>query len=283
MTAMTAPGSPSSSNLSQDSKRHILSQLPADVKVIAAAPARVYHASFGARQDSWTYTGLQGMLVFGRDRVKVYADRKLGTGPGTSFEHNYWFRLIDTTGRGVIWIHQIPDNFQYQLDKPFFHVFPGKTRMFGFRFDEDLDAEKFYRKITSRLQITVPSPQKIKKSMSPTSSRKKQLTPSMISSPAPGTFVHVTHVGYSQDGNIEASDNVEPGWTLILEELQGHGVNEKMVTENMDFIEGFLAGAQAAQNGDTKATDSQAKITRDHGSEGGTRRKAPKRKPAIPT
>lgn len=87
----------------------------------------------------------------------------------------------------------------------------------------------------------------------------------MISSPAPGTFVHVTHVGYSQDGNIEASDNVEPGWTLILEELQGHGVNEKMVTENMDFIEGFLAGAQAAQNGDTKATDSQAKITRDHG------------------
>lgn len=70
------------------------------------------------------------MLVFGRDRVKVYADRKLGTGPGTSFEHNYWFRLIDTTGRGVIWIHQIPDNFQYQLDKPFFHVFPGKVCSF---------------------------------------------------------------------------------------------------------------------------------------------------------
>ncbi|KAJ3001913.1 hypothetical protein NUW54_g6140 [Trametes sanguinea] len=73
----------------------------------------------------------------------------------------------------------------------------------------------------------------------------RRVSPSMISSPAPGTFMHVAHIGIDGDGCIDASPNVEPGWTMILEELQGYGVSEKMVSQDLDFVEGFLAGAKA--------------------------------------
>lgn len=177
MVVKTSLRSPSTSSLAHD-KRHILSQLPADCKVVAVAAARVYHAPFGRRQDSWAYTGLRGLMVFGRDRIAVRGDRKLGTGPGTSFDQQYWFRLIDmSTGKGVVWMHQITENFEYSLDKPFFHIFPGKvcpaatrmcttapqltrsqTRMFGFCFDEDMEADKFHKKITGRLPTAGMSP-----------------------------------------------------------------------------------------------------------------------------
>lgn len=113
---------------SEEERRHIISKLPEDAKILSLAHARIYQAPFGAREDSWSYTGLNGMLVFGRDRVVMHADKPLGAGPGTSFERRYWLRLVDTApGKGVIWMHPIPTEFQYRLDKPFFHVFQGKV------------------------------------------------------------------------------------------------------------------------------------------------------------
>ena len=85
----------------------------------------------------------------------------------------------------------------------------------------------------------------------------------MISSPAPGTFVHVSHVGLDAKGQIESTPNIEPGWTMILEELQGYGVTEKMVDEDFDFVEGFLAGAKASLVQELKkTTTAAAKIRR---------------------
>jgi len=46
----------------------------------------------------------------------------------------------------------------------------------------------------------------------------------MVSAPAPGTFVHVAHVGFNAQGDIETSDDVEPGWTMMLRGIQGRGV-----------------------------------------------------------
>lgn len=80
----------------------------------------------------------------------------------------------------------------------------------------------------------------------------------MISSPTPGTFVHVAHVGLDAKGQIESSPNIEPGWTMILEELQGYGVTEKMVDEDFDFVEGFLAGAKASLVQELKKTTAAA-------------------------
>ncbi|KAI9056454.1 hypothetical protein FKP32DRAFT_1465244 [Trametes sanguinea] len=241
----------------EDIKRQVSSYLPHDSKVLALAPARIYHSAFNARPDAWTFTGLRGMLVFGRNRTSVYPDRPLGLGEGTSFEQNYWFRLVDLdSGKGIVWFHQIPPNLDYHADKPFFHVFSGCSRMFGFRFDEDADAEHFLNRVTSRVQITAPRTPKSKTSLSKPSSPSipstgttaptpRRVSPSMISSPAPGTFMHVAHIGIDSEGCVDASPNVEPGWTMILEELQGYGVSEKMVSQDLDFVEGFLAGAKA--------------------------------------
>ena len=33
---------------------------------------------------------------------------------------------------------------------------------------------------------------------------------------------------------------------MLLQELQGFGVTEKMVAEDFDYVEGFLAGAKAS-------------------------------------
>jgi len=288
LTSESTHTSRSGLQLSDLERRHVLSQLPTDTKALAIASARIYHAPFSGREDSWIHSGLKGALVFGRNRLVMRADRPLGVGPGMAFEHKYWFRLIDLTpGKGVIWIHQVPEKFQYRLDKPFFHVFPGKTRMFGFRFDDDLEADKFYKKVMSQLSITALPSRKIKKSASSHSTAphpKAGLTPlkpPMISSPTPGTFVHVSHVGYNDKGRVEASDNLEPGWTMILEEMQGvgialdklqeHGVSPKMVAKNKDFVEGFLKGAEAR----TVCTGPV--------SGGDKRRKTPHRKPVALT
>lgn len=117
------------SSQSEDVKHHILSYLPPNSKVLAAAPARVYHSVFGAHPDSWTFTGLRGTLVFGRNRASAYPAQ------GVDVEQNYWFRLIDAdSGKGIVWFHQIPLNLDYHADKPFFHIFSGCVRHSRFRF-----------------------------------------------------------------------------------------------------------------------------------------------------
>ncbi|KAI0643845.1 hypothetical protein C8Q79DRAFT_914436 [Trametes meyenii] len=255
-----------SSSGSEDNRTHVLPYLPPASKVLAAAPARIYHAAFSTSPEAWTSTGLRGTLVFGRTRSASMAtrDRAIGSGEGTNAEHDYWFRLVDADpGKGIVWFHQIPSSFDYRADKPFFHVFSGCSRMFGLRFDEDADAEKFMKRVMSRIQITAtrpstkprtPKSHSFPPSVLTTASRSpasapRRVSPSMIAGPSPGTFMHIAHVGVDDDGRIAASPNVEPGWTFLLEELQGFGVSvgadEKMGPHELDFVEGFLAGAKA--------------------------------------
>ena len=128
----THPHSPAAtiSSLSDDDRRNVLSYLPSDIKLIAVAPARIYQSPFGASADSWSFTGLRGMLVFGRNRITVYPDRPLGVGEGTSIQQNYWFRLVDVeSGKGIVWFHPIPSDLDYHADKPFFHTFSGCVRV----------------------------------------------------------------------------------------------------------------------------------------------------------
>ena len=112
--------SSSSSTLSESAKQHLLSCLPADAKVLATASAKVYHAPFSSKEDGWTFSGLGGTLVFGRNRTQ-------GNGSSDG-EHEHWFRLVDPA-KGLVWIHQIPAALDYGVDKPFFHTFSGKVRI----------------------------------------------------------------------------------------------------------------------------------------------------------
>lgn len=85
----------------------------------------------------------------------------------------------------------------------------------------------------------------------------------MISSPAPDSFVHVAHVGFNENGIVETSKDLDPAWAKLLGDLQAHGVRQSIVEENLDFVEGFLAGAKSK----TKAADITKVVPRREGSE----------------
>ncbi|KAH8097117.1 hypothetical protein BXZ70DRAFT_312664 [Cristinia sonorae] len=265
--------SSSSSSVSTNLKESITSLLPTDAKIIATASARVYHAPFGSGPEGWTFSGLRGILVFGRDRTIVHPDSKLGIGPGTSLQQNYWFRLLDVdNAKGLVWMHQIPDHLDYRLDKPFFHVFAGKTRQFGFRFEEDVEANKFHRKVIARIPSATASARKTK--LAEVASPKRLLS-SMISRPAPGTFVHVSHVGVDENGVIEVSEDVEPGWSMMMQELHGYGVGEAVVRKDRGYIDGFWAGVKATSPSEQKFKTGAGQRSPDKA------RKSIKRKPVV--
>ncbi|TRM66897.1 hypothetical protein BD626DRAFT_545952 [Schizophyllum amplum] len=283
-------------------------------------------------RDGWAYSGLAGTLVFGCEAREAAVDpRRSGTVDPTSGAIDsrsstpqfdvaavdsarilaYSFRLADETGR-PIWTFKIPTGgFDYSLDRPFFHVFAGKSRRFGLRFDDDGLAEEFARIVRARTSITgnrdrsrtfpgaarpfsrafasasrgsldgppsldgaiasspvadlrpshdatkgaahaassnagrpaaneqrPPVPERAVPSIpsstatsppsdacNPTSARPmarassrkmRRVRVSMISRPAPGSFVHVGHVGIGKHGGIEVSQGMDPLWTTLL-------------------------------------------------------------------
>ncbi|KAL1660092.1 hypothetical protein GGF50DRAFT_119272 [Schizophyllum commune] len=158
---------------------------------LATAAARVYHADFGAKgaksgrrgsvsgmirgnsrsgswagdgKDGWAYSGLAGMLSFGYEAGEAATVDPRISGPvdPTSGAVEipepapvvYSLRLADEVGR-PIWTFKVPtEGFDYQLDRPFFHVFAGKSRRFGLRFDDDARAEEFGRIVRARTTTT---------------------------------------------------------------------------------------------------------------------------------
>ncbi|KAJ3551353.1 hypothetical protein NM688_g4753 [Phlebia brevispora] len=195
-------------------------------------------------------------MVFGRNRFTTDADKIRGAGPDSNFDQSVWFRLIDPV-KGLVWLHQIPDTFDYSADKPFFHMFSGKSRMFGFRFDEDVEAAELLKKVTSNVNIKAPTPRK----KSIYANLKRRLTPSMVSGPAPGSFVHVAHVGLDSKGRLEAAEHMGHEWTGLLEDLEGHGVSRSVVEDDRDFVEGFITGVKAVTN--SPSLSEQAMIASD--------------------
>ena len=81
----------------------------------------------------------------------------------------------------------------------------------------------------------------------------------MVSSPAPGTFVHIAHVGVNERGEIETSDDIEPGWTMMLEELQGYSVPKRAATLDKDFKEGRGASGKESKENQSAAFATETK------------------------
>jgi len=238
-----------STTSSEDRRRHpYLSTVlnPDTQKIICTASARIYHKPFGAAHPEWTYSKIKGLLVFGRDR-DIHGGDKSNMGQGYSLAETYWFRLVDLNTDRVVWMLRVPEVFEYQKDRPFFHAFPGSSRMFGFCFDDDDEAAAFYTKVTDRVARPKPGtkgrtkPAKKDKALPP---RPRRVNVSAISAPAPASFVHVAHVGINAKGDVETSQDLDPAWGVLLRDLQGYGVSHDVVLENLDFVEGFLAGAK---------------------------------------
>ncbi|KAL0946229.1 hypothetical protein HGRIS_012488 [Hohenbuehelia grisea] len=163
----------------------------------AASPARIYHAQFGTKGNDWTSSSLEGKLIFGCDH--------LGS-------DEYWFRLIDTDTNRIVWVFRVPSSgFVYEVDRPFFHVFTGKSRRFGFLFSDDGDASVFAKEVSERTKRLAPKRSSARKNSLPA-----RISPSMISVPSFSTFVHVSHIGINKEGVLEISEGLDPIWRTVL-------------------------------------------------------------------
>ncbi|PPQ92182.1 hypothetical protein CVT25_008956 [Psilocybe cyanescens] len=233
--------------------------------VLAVAGARVYHTKLNVKDSQWIYSRWKGTLTFGRD-----IDTPNSIPQNISETERHWFRLADDETGRTVWMFKFPENFEYSVDRPFFHVFQGRTRTYGFLFNDDDEASVFGRKVMERLsngrgslllstrriwanllqKYVVEPPRKSRSpgKMSGTN-RSKSLTGSisrsLISSPAPHSFKHIAHVGVNKEGLFEASKDLDGAWKTMLEDLQGHGVSDAIVVRQSNFVDGFWKEVEA--------------------------------------
>ncbi|RXW23210.1 hypothetical protein EST38_g2630 [Candolleomyces aberdarensis] len=236
--------------------------------VHAVANARIYHTNLGSKKDTspssssgeddWTYSRLKGTLRFGRnwDDFKNSTVRQGSVG-GESNNNNselntgrnedqYWFTLSDNATGKTIWMFQIPatGNFLYEVDRPFFHVFNGRTRKYGFLFEDDDDAAMFAKKVINETcKDATPKRGRSTKKQSRSPYRSKSLitpsiTRSMISLPAPNSFRHVSHVGVNGAGVFEVSKDLDAAFRENLIKLQ-NGASVSIVQETDGFVDSF--------------------------------------------
>ena len=90
--------------------------------IIAVAGARVYHTKLQQKDNQWNYSHWKGTLTLGRD-----LDTPETLAQGTSEAEKHWFRLADVESGRTVWMFKFPENFEYELDRPFFHVFQGRV------------------------------------------------------------------------------------------------------------------------------------------------------------
>ncbi|KAJ9473854.1 Proline-rich protein LAS17 [Pseudozyma hubeiensis] len=211
---------PSSSTISSSDKSKVKSAIPSSSnKIITATVGRVYAAH--PTPSQWSYTGVEGAIAFVRDLVKA----------------TFYFKVIDLKGtRGVIWEHEFYDGFQYNQDRTFFHSFEGDECLIGFSFADEGEANDLFKKVSNR--------SKYAKSKSSSSSTKKKkatsggkIDKSMIG--APSGFKHVAHMGFSAEHGF-SSENVDPTWQALLEQLGSLGISEKDIRQNESFIKDFV-------------------------------------------
>ncbi|KZV67720.1 hypothetical protein PENSPDRAFT_687865 [Peniophora sp. CONT] len=221
--------------LSHEDQYLLASILPVTTsKVVAAAPARLYQAAF-ATPNTWSSTGRKGVLVFGYDSTA----RSRST--ATSASRVHWLRLVDLRRGSVLWTHEMRELAEYETDKPFFHVLTSTNCLFGFRFEEDEDAAAFYAQVTHRVVETParkrPTPSRSSSSSSiPTVSKPVDRT--KISSPVTDSFEHVGHLSPTDE---------TPEWGKLVSRLENYGIEAELVEENIEFVKGFLAGAEVVR------------------------------------
>ena len=93
--------------------------------IIAVAGARVYHTKLQEKDHQWNYSRWKGTLSLGRD-----LDTPESLAQGTSEAEKHWFRLADVESGRTVWMFKFPENFEYELDRPFFHVFQGRVCLY---------------------------------------------------------------------------------------------------------------------------------------------------------
>ncbi|KZT30103.1 hypothetical protein NEOLEDRAFT_1054548 [Neolentinus lepideus HHB14362 ss-1] len=222
--------------LSNAEKRTIRAVLPAATcKVMAAAHVKLYQARFTSLD--WSYSGLRGVLVFGRDRLPPEGgDKETGEGG------KYWFRMIDVHKEREVWRHRIPRLFDYKQETPFWHTFGGNSRTYGLRFEEDEEGSAFFQKVSTRVYPGDSQDATISR----TRRRQKiHVTESDISDPIPGSFQHVVHMNPDGGGFALALQPFDP---RLVNGLRKHGVSENVIRKNIHFIQDFVSDCSKSED-----------------------------------
>ncbi|KAK6910658.1 hypothetical protein I203_104690 [Kwoniella mangroviensis CBS 8507] len=228
-----------STTLSSDDKAKVKKAIPSSSstnKIVTATVARVYQCKSGSQ--SWSYAGAEGALVFCADKAKG----------------GLWFRVVDLSSyRGVIWEHELPNEIEYNQEKPFFHSWQGDNSHFAFVFASEQEAHDFYKKVANRSKYAtkVKEDKKEKASTSTPTKKKKggKIDKSLISGPSAGSFKHVAHMGFDSEKGFSSS-GVDPSWQILLEQLSMKGISAKDIQQNEKFIKDFVQ----QQGGIEKAT-----------------------------
>ncbi|TXT13108.1 hypothetical protein VHUM_01509 [Vanrija humicola] len=219
----------SSSTLSADDKSKVKSAVPTSGstnKIITVAVARIYTAKPGS--SSWKYGGATGALVFLADKAKG----------------GLWFRVVDLEGnRGVVWEHELPNEIEYNQDKPWFHTWAGDDAQIAFVFAAQDEAHEFYKKVANRSKYAT----KVSKDKDAGGGKqswgkrlKGRIDKALISGPKDGSFKHVAHMGYDAEKGFSSS-GVDPSWQVLLEQLSMKGISKKDIENNEEFIRDYVA------------------------------------------
>ncbi|RSH79746.1 Wiskott-Aldrich syndrome protein 1 [Apiotrichum porosum] len=222
--------------LSADDKAKVKKAIPTSSssnKIITAAVARVYTAR---PNSGWNYSGATGALVF-------VADKNRG---------GLWFRVVDLTSHnGVIWEHELPNEIEYNQDKPFFHSWAGDDAQVAFVFPSEGEALDFYKKVANRSKYATKAKEKDnggsdKKEKQSLGKRiKGRIDKAMISGPS--SFRHVAHMGYDTKEGFSSS-GVDKTWQVLLEQLSMKGVSEKEIKKNEAFIKDYVEKQGGIEN-----------------------------------
>ncbi|KAL1407344.1 hypothetical protein Q8F55_006766 [Vanrija albida] len=266
----------SSSTLSSDDKSKVKSAVPtggsSSNKIITVAVARIYTAKPGS--STWKYGGATGALVFLADKAKG----------------GLWFRVVDLErNRGVVWEHELPNEIEYNQDKPWFHSWAGDDAQIAFVFAAQDEAHEFYKKVANRSKYAT----KVTKDAGGGSGGKQswgkrikgKIDKALISGPKDGSFKHVAHMGYDAEKGFSSS-GVDPSWQVLLEQLSMKGISKKDIENNEDFIRDYVEqqggiDAVIAQNkAEAEAAAAASKPARQPPPPPTTRRKQPPAPPA---
>ncbi|ORX38679.1 hypothetical protein BD324DRAFT_376200 [Kockovaella imperatae] len=226
--------------LSAEDKAKIKKAIPTSSstnKIITAAVARIYQAKEGT--STWSYAGVTGALVFCADKAKG----------------GLWFRLVDLSSyQGVLWEHELPNEIEYNQEKPFFHSWQGDTGSIAFVFASEAEANDFYKKVAHRskyaTKVKEDKKEKKEKESTPTKKSKKEkgkIDKSLISGPSAGSFKHVAHMGYDSEKGFSSS-GVDPSWQTLLEQLAAKGVSAKDIKKNEKFIREYVEQQGGIEN-----------------------------------
>ncbi|KAK9761313.1 hypothetical protein K7432_013881 [Basidiobolus ranarum] len=239
-------------------------------KILTATVAELYIASEG--EQRWAVTGKCGALALVRDQLL----------------DKFHFRLVGLKSEeGVIWEMELEKNFEYSMERPYFHTFMFEGQLSAFSFADEHEANVFYQKVLSRERLGAR--QKLKKTRSLhekppsilpevtgsflnycpgfifslsnpvslaaliTGPTKPKFDKSMIGTPS--DFRHLGHIGFNPELGFDVQ-NVDPEWTRLFDELGKYGLTmDRLDTKQTrrfiyDFVEAH--GGPNGENGEVE-------------------------------